>query len=110
MAESGIDTNDTGIIMTNPCDILNELDKYFTTIWPNLASKLHIDENINPFETSNAKHSDVTFPLSPVGEEIVHKQIDALNEKKNIYRPWRNTSLFVLSKLCQNSLFCHCLF
>lgn len=83
LAESGIDTNGTGIMMTNPHDILNELNKYFTTIGPNLAAKLSIDDNFNPFDTSNAKQLDVTFSLSPVGEEIVHQQIDALNEKKS---------------------------
>ena len=67
---------------SNPQSILNELNKYFTTIGPNLAAKLPETDDTDLFEQSVTSGLDESFVLSPVGDEIVAQELTKLNIKK----------------------------
>ena len=87
--------------VSNPQSILNELNKYFTTIGPNLAAKLPVTDDTNLFEQSVTSGLDESFVLSPVGDEIVAQELTKLNIKNALVLM---TYPLVLSKLHLNIL------
>ena len=69
--------------VTNPQEILNEMNNYFTTIGPNLAAKLPSDTDTCAIDFHPARKLDESFLLSPVGEDIVAQELLLMNSKKS---------------------------